>query len=99
MITARIDVTKIDKSRLYKGQKGTYLDICLIETPDSRYGDSHMVVQAVSKEEREQGVKGNILGNAKTWGPRREEERYRSAEPATVAASAPATNQTDDIPF
>ena len=32
IITARIDVQKIDKSRLYKGKKGTYLDIVLIPT-------------------------------------------------------------------
>lgn len=26
-LSVRIDVTKIDKSRLYKGAKGTYLDL------------------------------------------------------------------------
>ena len=63
MITGKIDVTKIDKAKLFKGEKGTYLDIVLIETPDSKYGD-YMIVQGVSKEERLAGKKGEILGNA-----------------------------------
>lgn len=67
MIIAKIDVSKIDKEKLYKGEKGTYLDIILMETPDSKYGDDYMVTQGVSKEDREAGIKGAILGNAKTF--------------------------------
>lgn len=69
MILGKIDVTKIDKTKLFLGKSGAkYLDICLIETPNNQYGDSHMITQSVSKEEREKGVKGAILGNAKTFG-------------------------------
>jgi len=64
MIALKIDVTKIDKSKLYKGQKGTYLSCVLIDTPESDYGD-YMVVQETTKEEREAGIKGAILGNGK----------------------------------
>ena len=67
IITARIDVQKIDKSRLYAGTKGTYLDIVLIPTPENEYGD-YMVVESVTKEERDAGTKGAILGNAKVMG-------------------------------
>jgi len=66
MIVLKIDVSKIDKTKLFKGAKGTYLDAVLIETPNNQYGDTHMIVQSVSKEEREKGIKGAILGNAKT---------------------------------
>lgn len=65
MITAKIDVKKVDKSKLYEGKKGTYLDIVMFETPDNQYGDDFVIRQAVSKEERAAGVKGAILGNAK----------------------------------
>ena len=65
MITLKIDVTKISKSRLFTGEKGTYLDAVLIETPNNQYGDDYMIVESVTKEEREQGVKGAILGNAR----------------------------------
>ena len=81
--TAKIDVTKIDKSRLYKGQKGTYLDIVLIPTPQSEYGD-FMIVQQVSKEERDKGIKGEILGNGKVMGeskPEPKSEQHQTSAP------------------
>jgi hypothetical protein len=64
-IICKINVTKIDKARLFKGEKGTYLDIALVPTSNSTYGDDFMVVQSVTKEEREQGKNGNIIGNAR----------------------------------
>ena len=67
MITANINFDLIDTKRLFKGQKGRYLDLVLIETPDGKYGD-YMVKQGLTKEEREAGVKMPILGNAKNFG-------------------------------
>jgi len=66
VMLGRIDVTKVDKGRLYHGEKGTYLDVKLIPLADQKYGQSHMIVQQVSKEENEKGIRGPILGNAKT---------------------------------
>lgn len=96
-ITAKIDVTKIEKARLFKGAKGTYLDVVLIETPQSQYGD-YMIVQSVTKEEREQGIKGPILGNAKIIG----QKPVQQATPAQTPVSAGGTQQVeldDDVPF
>lgn len=89
MITAKLDVTKIEKARLFKGQKGTYLDITLIPTPNGKYGD-YMVVQSISKEERDNGVKAPILGNAKNVGG--------SSQPSAPSAAATSGN-SDDLPF
>lgn len=57
---------KIDKAKLFKGEKGTYLDTTILmkDEPD-QYGNVGMIVQNVTKEERDTGVKGNILGNVK----------------------------------
>jgi hypothetical protein len=44
------------------------LDLILIETPDSKYGD-YLVKQGQSKEERASGAKTPILGNAKILEP------------------------------
>ncbi len=63
-ILAKIDVSKIDKARLYKGAKGTYLDLVIVEKR-SDYGDDFMICQSVSKDERQKGIKGAILGNGK----------------------------------
>jgi hypothetical protein len=65
MIKLKIDVTKIDKSKLFKGAKGTYLDaVVFLKDEADQYGNNGMIVESITKEEREQGVKGVILGNA-----------------------------------
>jgi hypothetical protein len=68
-VSVKIDVSKIDKARLFKGAKGTYLDTTVFIDLDEldQYGNSGMVTQDVSKEEREQKVQGNILGNVKVF--------------------------------
>jgi hypothetical protein len=64
MISIQIDVTKITKSRLYKGKSGTYLNAILMPTPNGKYGD-YMIVESITKVERESGTRGVILGNGK----------------------------------
>lgn len=66
VINLKIDVSKIDKAKLYSGKKGTYLSatVLLKDEPD-QYGNDGFIVQSTTKEERENGVKGVILGNAK----------------------------------
>lgn len=68
IIKAKIDVTKIEKGRLFIGKNGAkYLDCTLLESRDGvdKYGNHFMIVQDVSKDERLAGVKGAIIGNAK----------------------------------
>ncbi len=102
-IVAKIDVTKIDKNRIFVGKKGKYIDIVLIETPNNEYGDSHMVVQQVTKEERKAGVKGPILGNAKTLGGGNRDdggdENGRSRTDGRPPSRPPAANMDEDVPF
>jgi hypothetical protein len=68
-ISIKIDVSKIDKSRLFKGDKGTYLDLTtFIDTDnESTYGDHGFISQSTTKEEREANVQTPILGNAKVF--------------------------------
>lgn len=78
VISARIDVTKVTKERLFEGKKGAkYLDIILIPTTNSKYDNDFMVVESVTKEERERGVKGPILGNAKILGSHEAPPQHR----------------------
>ena len=68
MIQLKIDVSKIDKTKLYNGKKGTYLDATLfLNDQVDQYGNHGFIVQSVSKEERESGVKGAVLGNVKIF--------------------------------
>lgn len=95
IIRCKLDVTKIDKSALFQGEQGKYLDITLLENKDGedKYGNNFMVVQDIGKDRRESGQKGPILGNGKYVGQR----------PVTQAAppSVPDSNESeeDDIPF
>ncbi len=92
MLIAKIDLAKVDRSKLFAGKNGAkYLDLVFIETPNNQYGDSHMVVQGVTKEERAKGVKGVILGNAKTQG---------GNAPAAAPQSAPSASgsEADELP-
>ncbi len=104
-IQLKIDVKKIDKAKLYVGEKGTYLDATILmnDEPD-QYGNCGMIVQNVSKEEREKGVKGAILGNVK-W-IQKKQQAATQQQPAsnvtqgaaTIAQAADFSNP-DDLPF
>jgi hypothetical protein len=99
MISISIDVTKIDKTRLFPGKKGTYLDAVLIETPNSEYGD-YMIVESISKEEREAGNKGTILGNGKIIVKKvYDEPAPQPKDFPEIPTSKPEDNNPDDLPF
>ena len=68
-VSLKILVTDIDKERLFQGKKGKYLDATVFIDLDQldQYGNSGMITQDVSKEEKAQGVQGNILGNCKVF--------------------------------
>jgi hypothetical protein len=68
-LSIKLDVTKIDKERLFEGAKGTYLDLTtFIDTAEQdQYENNGFVSQSTSAEEREQGLKTPILGNVKVF--------------------------------
>jgi hypothetical protein len=71
IIKLNIDVTKLDKKRLHAGNKGTYANLTvLLRDETDQYGNDGMIVEDVSKEEREGGKKGTIVGNARIIGNR-----------------------------
>lgn len=100
MVTVKLDVTKIDKSRIFEGKKGKYLDlITFIDTEkEDQYGNHGFISQSVSKEEREAGVRTPILGNVKA----RELTRGggSGASQGGESFQQPSTDDFDDqIPF
>jgi len=68
-VSLKINVSQIEKARLFAGQKGHYLDATVFIDLDQldQYGNSGMITQDVKKEEKDQGVKGPILGNCKVF--------------------------------
>ena len=93
-ISVRIDVSKIDKSKLFKGAKGTYLDVTsFIDTDEKdQYGNNGMATQSVSEDERKEGVRGEILGNTKVF--YNDRNNAPKEQPPTDNAFDP-----QDIPF
>lgn len=84
IITLNLDVTKISKELLYKGKKGTYCDLLLMENKDGtdQYGNDGFAVQGVSKERREAGERGPIVGNWKYLADAKGGGQRKSSGPA-----------------
>ena len=109
ILRIKVDVTKIDKQALFKGTKGTYLDISvLMGAEDDEYGNHGMVVQDIGQERREAGERGAILGNCKwasnpsasvSWVKNDNPEAIQAARPAQSAVSAVQDDDMDEIPF
>jgi hypothetical protein len=86
-ISVQINVNKIDKSRLYKGDKGTYLNgVIFLNEEVDQYGNNGFICESVSKEEREAGTRGEILGNVKILSGGEPQEQ-------------PPADDSDDLPF
>lgn len=108
-VSLKIDVSKIEKARLFKGQKGTYLDATVFIDLDQldQYGNSGMITQDVKKEEKDQGVQGPILGNCKVFwsdnqqAPQQQAPQQGFNQPTGQPAPAPSglDDFDDDIPF
>ena len=101
-ISVKIDVTRIEKARLFEGQKGKYLDATMFVDLDEldQYGNSGMITQDVTKEEREQKVQGNILGNCKVFWRDEGGVGDRQMKPkAESQSSVPEFDDDSSIPF
>lgn len=93
-VNLKIDVTKIDKNLLFKGEKGTYLDAVVFVDIDDKdqYDNNGMITQDAGKDQ-----KGNILGNCRVF--------WRDSQqppPPVARPSAPQNMDSFDeneIPF
>lgn len=99
VITFSIDLTKVDKSRIKEVQKkdgttGKFLNLVMMtnDTTD-QYGNDGFIAESVSKEEKDAGKRGTILGNCKIVG-----KPTQSAPPPPQQNTANA-NVVDDLPF
>ena len=68
MIAFTLDLSRINKSRIFVGKTGKkYLSFVLIDSPD-HYGNAGQVVASIPKEERLAGGKREIVGSWKILG-------------------------------
>jgi len=97
-ISFKIDVTKIDKSRLFQGEKGIYLNMtAFIDTKKiGQYGDHGVINQSTTQEERADGMEMPIIGNVKVFFSTLKKE---SKSASTPAPSSYKDEPNDVIPF
>lgn len=101
-IKLKINVTRILKAHLYAGKNGKYLDLVVWPNkngPD-QYGNTHFVCQELSKEARDAGERGPIIGNLTL--PSEEAPPQSQAAPARQQRQTTQHEQAeeeDEIPF
>jgi hypothetical protein len=91
MISLSIKTEKLQKEHIINGKNGKIVAVVLFENKDGKgqYGDDGYVVQSVSKDAREAGVRGPIVGNWRYIGT--------AAKPSKPADSKEA--DVSDVPF
>ncbi len=88
LITAKIDVTKIVKSKLFSGQRGTYLDLVIwVNDEPDQYGNNVSIEQKT-----DQGEAKIYLGNGKNYKPKEEIKQELPKKDLN-------RNQPSDLPF
>lgn len=101
-LNLKIDVTKIDKSKMFKGQKGTYLDATIFVDLDNedQYGNNGMITQNWKDQQKGEGP---ILGNGKIfWRDQSvpvNQNPVQGMQSNGVAQGEPGTKFDDDAPF
>lgn len=95
IISASINLSKIDKTRIVKGKKGTYYNVSIIVNDEANdYGQDVSLIQEQSKEERAAKDPKVYLGNGKTvWrsdGPVQAKEQFNGE---------PSGDSGDSLPF
>jgi len=97
MKAVKINVSKIDKTALFEGKNGKYLDLVLWENRDGadQYGNDGFVTQDIGKARREAGEKGPIIGNWKELGDMR---KATNPSPNQQKPLNPVGDE-EDIPF
>lgn len=97
IISASIDVSKIDKSKLVEGKNGAkYLNLTIFcNDSKDQYDHDVAISEGQTKEEREAKAKKHYLGNGKTiWVS--EGEPMPAGETQAPASKAKAS---DSLPF
>ena len=102
-VRLNINCSAIDKARLFPGQKGKYLNATVFIDMDEQdqYGNNGMITQDVSKEERDQDIRGPILGNCQVFYRDNPQSIKQARQPAQAPQQPGGFDDFDDqeIPF
>jgi len=96
-VNLKIDVSKIDKTRMFKGEKGTYLDCTAFIDLDNQdqWGNNGMITQSWKDQQKGEGA---ILGNSRIfWSDGNSTPSASSKPPAQQGQSF--DDFDDEVPF
>ena len=101
IVSANIDLTKINKSKIYECKKGKYYPITIVLNYEpGQYGDSGYIMTEQTKDERDAKVQKEYLGNVKVvW---TNGQNVTTAEKQGVQQSIEAQSvkqEEPDLPF
>ena len=100
LISANIDLTKIDKSKIYEGKKGKYYPITIVLNDElGQYGDTGYIQTEQTKEEREAKQAKTYLGNVKVVWTNGDNVATAPRDNQPQAASPAPAVAKEDLPF
>jgi hypothetical protein len=91
MIALTIDVSRINRARIFTSKTGKkYLSFILVDAPD-QYGNAGQVAHSISKDERLAGGKGEVVGSWKILGAN------KPLKASPPAPTKPTISRSDDL--
>jgi len=97
IVNFSINVEDIDKSKLIKGKKGSYLNLTMSINDETKFGNNASVSISQSKEEREAKEAKTYLGNGKVvW---MSDAGVSVAEREQEMSTSTSAASQDDLPF
>ena len=97
IVNFSINVEDIDKSKLIKGKKGSYLNLTMSINDETKFGNNSSVSISQSKEEREAKEAKTYLGNGKVvW---MSDAGVTVAEREQELSTSTSAASQDDLPF
>jgi len=97
IVNFSINVEDIDKAKLIKGKKGSYLNLTMSINDETKFGNNASVSVSQSKEEREAKEAKTYLGNGKVvW---MSDAGVSVAEREQEMSTSTSAASQDDLPF
>jgi hypothetical protein len=93
LIIGKIDLTKVDQKKLFRGEKGIYLDLTIWQndTPD-KFGNNFSIEQRTTKDEDK-----IYIGNAKFYSPKKEGPTAKDEWKKSGKVDVSAMSDIDDL--
>ena len=101
IISGSIDLTKIDKAKIYEGKKGKYYPITVVGNDEvGQYGGSGYIMTEQTKDERDAKAQKQYLGNVKVvWtNGQNVSPAEKNVQASIDMQTAPAQTEPD-LPF